>query len=231
MTSGEDDTTWDAGLIPLASIGDFVWEDTNGDGIQDAGELGVGGVTVDLYDGGGNFIATTTTAADGSYGFADLVPGDYYVDFTLPGGYMFSPQDQGGDDTVDSDADTTTGVAATTTLSPGENDTTWDAGLTPLASIGDFVWNDVNADGIQDAGELGIGGVTVDLYDGGGNFIATTTTAADGSYSFTNLVPGDYYVDFTTPAGYDPSPQDQGGDDTVDSDADTGFWRNGRNHT
>ena len=44
--------------------------------------------------------------------------------------------------------------------------------------------------------EVGVGGVTVDLYDGGGNFVATTTTAADGSYNFTNLTPGDYYVDF-----------------------------------
>ena len=220
MVSGEDDPTWDAGLIPLASIGDYVWEDINADGIQDAGEAPIGGVTVDLYDGGGNFVATTTTAADGSYGFTDLIPGDYYVDFTLPVGYMFSPQDQGGDDTVDSDADTTTGETAVTTLDPGENDPTWDAGLIPLASIGDFVWSDLNADGIQDAGEPGIGGVTVDLYDGGGNFVATTTTAADGSYGFTNLVPGDYYVDFIAPAGYSSSPQDQGGDDTADSDAD-----------
>ena len=221
LTAGENDITWDAGFIPLASIGDFVWEDLNADGIQDAGELGIGGVTVDLYDGGGNFVATTTTAADGSYGFTDLVPGDYYVDFTAPVGYVASPQDQGGDDTVDSDADTTSGETIVTTLVPGENDPTWDAGFYQLASIGDYVWSDLNADGIQDAGELGVGGVTVDLYDGGGNFVATTTTAADGSYSFTNLIPGDYYVDFTLPSGYMFSPQDQGGDDSVDSDADT----------
>ncbi|MFT3893585.1 MAG: SdrD B-like domain-containing protein [Anaerolineales bacterium] len=65
------------------------------------------------------------------------------------------------------------------------------------ASIGDFVWLDADADGVQDAGEVGVGGVTVQLYSSTGTLIGTTTTAADGSYNFTGLTPGDYYVQFT----------------------------------
>jgi hypothetical protein len=57
------------------------------------------------------------------------MPGDYYVEFVTPDGYVFSPQDQGADDTIDSDADPATGMTACTTLEPGENDITWDAGL------------------------------------------------------------------------------------------------------
>ncbi|MCB9296617.1 MAG: hypothetical protein H6559_26410 [Lewinellaceae bacterium] len=55
--------------------------------------------------------------------------------------------------------------------------------------MGDFVWSDTDADGIQDAGEPGIGGVTVNLRTAAARFLASTTTAPDGSYSFTNLAP------------------------------------------
>jgi hypothetical protein len=208
-------------LLP-ASLGDFVWYDTNLNGIQDLGEPGIDGVTVNLYDVSGNLVDTTTTSGGGIYGFTNLTPGNYLVEFILPAGFVFSPQDQGGDDTVDSDADTTTGRTTLTTLTPGENDLTWDAGMYEIpASIGDFVWNDANANGIQESGEPGIDGVTVNLYDVSGNLVATTTTSGGGIYGFTGLTPGDYYVAFTLPAGFVFSPQNQGGNDAVDSDADT----------
>lgn len=345
LTSNETDLTWDAGLVgegAPASIGDVVWEDLNADGIQDDGEPGIEGVTVTLYDIGGNEQDNTTTAADGSYSFTELDPGDYYLVFDQPAGYLVSPANAGADD-VDSDADSIFGGDSNrrrtsfTQLSAGENDTTWDAGYYrvgsigdtvwqdddangaqnggeagipdvtvilsdsegnvvattvtdadgnylfedvlagdytvsvdpstlptglgqsydlngPLddmasvslpaggtnlevdfgyapenllvASIGDRVWNDTNSDGIQDDGEPGIGGVTVTLYDADDNEIGSTTTAADGSYSFTDLVPGDYYLIFTGPGGYEASPQDANGNsqDSADSDAhpDTG---------
>ncbi|MEN8006801.1 MAG: SdrD B-like domain-containing protein [Candidatus Krumholzibacteriota bacterium] len=114
---------------PLACLGDYVWHDINEDGIQDAGEAGVEGVTVYLMDCQGGELASTTTDASGYYLFCELEPGDYNVKFMLPAGYVFSPQDQGGDDALDSDADPVTGVAACTTLDPGEHDMTWDAGI------------------------------------------------------------------------------------------------------
>jgi fimbrial isopeptide formation D2 family protein/uncharacterized repeat protein (TIGR01451 family) len=221
LTSGEDDLTWDVGLFQPASIGDFVWDDTNGDGIQDPGETGLVNVTVNLYDGAGNLVTTTTTAADGSYLFADLAPGDYATEFIAPTGYTISPQNQGGDETADSDADPASGRTALVTLGSGDNYTDLDAGMnSTTASIGDFVFNDLNADGIQDAGETGIGNVAVNLYDAAGHVVNTTTTAADGSYSFAGLQPGDYSVEFVPPAGYSISPQNQGGDDAADSDVD-----------
>ncbi|MBK9462535.1 MAG: carboxypeptidase regulatory-like domain-containing protein [Sphingobacteriales bacterium] len=63
---------------------------------------------------------------------------------------------------------------------------------------------DTNGDGIQDAGEPGVSGVTVTLYDANGDVLATTTTDASGAYSFTNLPPDTYQVGFTLPAGYEP---------------------------
>ncbi|WP_185154601.1 SdrD B-like domain-containing protein, partial [Flavilitoribacter nigricans] len=221
LESGDNYTDLDAGILTGASIGDYVWEDLNGDGIQDAGEPGVGGVTVTLLDGDGATVGTTTTAADGSYSFTDLEPGDYSVVFSdLPMGYDFTDQDAGGNDALDSDANPVDGSTATVTLESGDNYTDLDAGILTGASLGDYVWEDLNGDGIQDAGEPGVGGVTVTLLDGDGATVGTTTTAADGSYSFTNLEPGDYSVVFSDlPMGYNFTDQDAGGNDALDSDA------------
>ncbi|MBP7533650.1 MAG: DUF11 domain-containing protein, partial [Chitinophagales bacterium] len=53
--------TPDCSTTQTASLGNYVWYDTNNDGIQDATETGVDGVTVTLYDGNGDVVATTTT--------------------------------------------------------------------------------------------------------------------------------------------------------------------------
>lgn len=112
-----------------AAIGDRVWYDNNMNGIQDDGELGAPDVVVQLLDCDGNVLDEMLTDIDGYYLFSGLVPGNYLIRFFPPEGYMFTYQDQGNDDAVDSDADQTTGVAWCTTLEPGETDLTWDAGL------------------------------------------------------------------------------------------------------
>ncbi len=222
LEAGENDLTWDAGIYMLASIGNFVWEDLNLNGVQDSGEAGVAGVTVNLKDGTGAIVGTMTTDSNGSYVFENLVPGDYSVEVVKPAGYEFTLKDQvsADGDYVDSDADPATGAMVVTTLEAGENDLTWDAGIYRPASIGNFVWEDLNRNGVQDSGEPGIAGVTVNLKDGTGAIVDTMTTDNNGYYMFENLVPGDYSVEVIKPAGYEFAPQHQGGDDYVDSDAD-----------
>ena len=77
-----------------------------------------------------------------------------------------------------------------------------------LGDIGDRIWVDANGDGIQDLDEAGIDGVTVYLFDGAGNLIASTVTSNDGTYLFSGLKAGDYkvVVDASTlPEGFEPT--------------------------
>lgn len=127
-SSNNGDLTCAPTVVP-AKIGDRVWFDTDKDGKQDANENGVSGVTVRLYDCNNVLKGTTTTNATGYYFFNNLVPGDYYVEFVLPSGHVFTLKDQGVDDTKDSDADVVTGKTACTNLSNGEEDLSWDAGI------------------------------------------------------------------------------------------------------
>jgi hypothetical protein len=299
----------------VGSIGNFVWFDSDKDGIQDAGEAAVEGVVVSLYEGetcSGEPIAELITDADGKYLFEDLLEGTYCVEFDLPAAYLFSPADQGSDDELDSDA-----AVQVVALAEGEDDLSVDAGLVGgdivfekettvetetmfdfvfngteevsladgesatfhvpggtysitelavdgwellsilcgdidteidlssgtvslfvppggsvactflndeiedlLGVIGDFVWNDTNENGIQDQGEAGIAGVTVELFDADTDvLVLSTATDANGIYIFGNVPEGSYYLQFTGPAGWEFTLVDQGSSDLADSDA------------
>jgi hypothetical protein len=161
-------------------------------------------------------VGTTTTAANGIYNFADLIPGDYLVMFIAPTGYIPSPQDVGANDALDSDADINTGEAVYTTLVPDEDDLTWDAGYIPLTSIGDRVWLDSDNDGRQDGGEPGFPTSpsaagwqrhSIDTTHGCQRFICLKTCRRASA------------IEIVPPADHVFSPQNVGSDDG-DSDAD-----------
>jgi hypothetical protein len=135
-------------------------------------------------------IATTTTAGDGNYTFANLAPGTYtvkVVSSTLPA--ASTP-------TFDLDG-TATAHTAAFTLTAGQNRTDVDFGYRGTLSIGDRVWNDANGNAVQDSTETGINGVTVQLLSGS-TVIATTTTNSSGNYTFGSLVAGTYTVKIVT---------------------------------
>ncbi|MFC7539016.1 SdrD B-like domain-containing protein [Siccirubricoccus deserti] len=219
LASGEFNGTLDAGFYRPASLGDYVFEDRNANGVQDSGEAGIAGVTVELLDATGAVVATTITGSAGAYRFTGLVPGTYSTRFVTPDGYVPTVANQGSDDAADSDA--VGGVTQQVTLASGEFNGTLDAGFYRPASLGDYVFEDRNANGIQDSGEAGIAGVTVELLDATGAVVATTTTGSAGAYMFSSLVPGEYSVHFVTPFGYVPTVANQGSDDAKDSDANS----------
>lgn len=118
------------------TLGDFVWHDMNADGIQGDGENGLPGVLVHLFDSSDHLVGSTTTGGNGEYSFDSLPSGNYYLEFNPLMGYVFSPQDQGGDDSLDSDANPANGKTGLVSLISGENNISVDAGLLP--SIGEL---------------------------------------------------------------------------------------------
>ena len=223
-----------------AELGDFVWTDTDGDGMQDPDEPGVSGVTVYLKDSLGMIIDTTVTDTAGEYLFTGLVPGEYSVQFVLPDGLTWTTTNAAGvDDAEDSDADPAMdGMTDPVTLGVGESNRTLDAGVLPeddnSSELGDYVWFDANRNGIQDdivdfmtgenlGPEMPVEGVVMILLDGEGNPLGPRdTTDENGFYLFTGLPAGDYIVRTDSASfpdrEYVVTDRDQGGDDTVDSD-------------
>ncbi|MEM1486171.1 SdrD B-like domain-containing protein [Oscillospiraceae bacterium PP1C4] len=208
LATNETLTTINAGIVSTTqgSIGQFVWEDLNENGIYDAGEPGVNGVTVELYDSNKSYLATTVTANNSSsqpgyYSFSDLAAGSYYVKFVPHGNFMLTQQQAGQPNgSKPNPADGFTNAIA---LAMNETLTTINAGIvsTTQGSIGQFVWEDLNENGIYDTGEPGVNGVTVELYDSNKSYLATTVTANSSSsqpgyYSFSDLAAGSYYVKF-----------------------------------
>lgn len=216
---------------PTLTMGDFVWYDINGNGLQDAGEPGIQGITVKLYADNnadnipdGAALATTTTNASGAYSFTNFCTGRYIITVTLPNGYVNTITTGTSADPNNETPNDNNGVAVyntneirTNSINLIANNIRIDFGLRGTGSIGDFVWHDINGNGIQDTGEPGIQGVTVTLtYPNGFQF--TTTTNNAGNYLFSNLIPGTYTVTFSTPTGYNPSPAKVGTNDNIDSD-------------
>ena len=184
------------------------FSDLNANGLRDTGEPGLAGWTIRLAGGPHAINQTTTTGANGAYAFANLEPGVYTVTETPQAGWAQTYPAAPGAHSVTLVSQSVTNI---------------NFGNTRLASIGDYVWLDLNRNGIQDASEAGVQGVTVELFKLiAGNWVSqgTQLTNASGNYLFGNLMAGSYYVRFQLPTGYVFTLRDQGGDDTRDSDAD-----------
>ena len=217
----------DAGYIKYVFIGDYVWEDDNGNGVQDGVENGVPNINVTLIRTLDDLtIATVATNASGYYIFDDksfVPPGEYYLSFELPAGYVFVDKDSGADN-VDSDAEST-GFTDNFIILSGATTNIWDAGIFKPVLIGDQCWRDQNTNGLQDAGEFVMPNVEVWLYRASDNTqMDYEVTDVNGLYYFGTdevIKPGEYYVKFGIPASFDITIKDAGADN-IDSDADQG---------
>ena len=187
-----------------ASLSGHVYVDANDSGAFDSGETALAGVVVTLTgtnDLNAAVSLTATTATDGSYSFIQLRPGTYTLTETQPANYLI------GTSSVGSQGGTLgSGQIASIALTSGTVGTGNDFAELVPASLSGYVYVDANNNGSFDAGESAIVGAKVTLSgtnDQGTAVNLTSTTAAGGAYSFSNLRPGTYTLTETRPGRID----------------------------
>jgi hypothetical protein len=161
------------GLVPLPTIVGTAFLDANGNGVLDSGEAAAAGLTVQLTGPGGS-VTTTTTAADGSYGFFGLAAGSYTVKEIPAAGFV-----------------TTSNPGTITITGPSDPGRAGvNLGNFKTFAIFGSAFNDANGNRTQDAGELGLAGVTIHLVNAvNGDVYGITTTDSSGNYLFADVGP------------------------------------------
>ena len=194
-----------------------VYYDANDSSSYTDGEEGFKDITVELLRPDGSVVATTTTDADGNYSFTRLAAGDYTVKVTKAGAIADLTQTEDPDATKDS----TSGTVTLNAGNPVQENINF--GYVKKHAISGTVYLDQNRDKTKDGGDIAQSGVTVKLVDASGAVVATTTTDADGNYSFTGLNDGTYtvQVDKTGPLASTEQTEDPSGNGDSRSQAIT----------
>jgi hypothetical protein len=225
LADGDAHLTADFGYNGNAAIGDRVWWDINGDGVQDADEPGLVGIEVTTTFAGPNgsfgdsddLVFTSTTGTDGAYLVPNAPEGEYTVAVT--GGAPL-----GMAETYDEDSLTTAPDGVTAVTLGATPHLTADFGYSGTGSIGDLVYLDHDGDGAFGAGDQGLAGIDVTLTWAGpdadfgtpDDITLETVTDATGAYLFTGLPAGEFRVtldDGDLPPGLTPTADPDGGDD------------------
>jgi large repetitive protein len=215
VNPGQLISDYSAGLVKLSSLGDFVWYDKNGDGIQSSGEEGITNVKVTLFDGyTKKALFNTITDSLGNYEFTDILPGVYYLQYQFSSDWVITTFKQGSN-SKDSDVDNTYGYGTTglIQLVPGVTNRNWDLGLYKCVIVSGSVWLDKNVDGIFNDKEKGKNGVTVyvinslnkKVIDSVKTKVNPNNTLEDGYYISNCLKPGKYFIRFEVSEFYEAS--------------------------
>ena len=199
-------------LNPAGQVGDYLWNDLDGDRAQDAGEAGIPGVTVELRNSSNTVIATDVTDVNGFYLF-EGVRGNTATSYSVTVLTSTVPNFAGATHTKDRDSGAANGNnnSGTFSINYADGVTTSDDVLdadfgyrwaTPI--VRGSVWHDWNRNGATspDTGEEGIGSVTVVAYTNNGSCTpgvdcasaGSTTTDSSGNFTLTGLSVGNYYI-------------------------------------
>lgn len=203
----ESDSALDLALVQLGSLSGAVW---NMDGsLRDAE-----GLEISLLDETGKTLQKTSSDSEGRFRFGRLLPIPYLIKAQLPEQYRFARQvDTASRPSVilsDSvGAESSTGQSGPIKLEMGEHKAGQDIGMGAMGRLGDYAWLDLDKDGMQDAGEPGIPGIVISLYQYG-SLSEEATTDAYGRYLFTSLFPGSYILQVTMPPELQPTIRQSG---------------------
>ena len=152
LAMGERLTLETITAVETATVGGRAWQDQNADGVMDAQEPALPGVTVALLDENGGVAAEQTVGEDGRYSFRLIRSGCYSLRFTLPGGELFADQSGEAGGSCVAPVEGSTAATAPMTLEGGQKIDSLNLGAIEAAQIGDTVWLDKNGNGLQDYG-------------------------------------------------------------------------------
>ncbi len=194
VTAGEKKQLAVGAVIP-GSISGVVYMDDNFNGVMDEGEEAASGITVTLTDERGETVATDKTNGQGLYEFKQINPGEYRVSLTARKGYGFT---QTGAGSVVVNQGDGLGVSEAFRLGMAEEKTGLNCGMIVPALVEGVVWRDDNDNGVRDAGEGGMTGVTVRLLAENGTW-EETKPDEKGQFSFDAVTPGTYRLAYVLP--------------------------------
>ena len=176
------------GYIKKHAISGNVYLDQNRDKTKNTGDIDLSGVTVKLLDKDGNVVGTTTTDKDGNYSFTGLNDGTYTVQVDKTGPLADKEQ------TEDPSGKTDSRSQAITFTRTDPDVTNVNFGYAEDYTVSGTVYKDKDRSESLNNSEPGFDGITVNLLGEDGQVVATTTTKADGTYSFSKLPAGKYTV-------------------------------------
>ena len=170
-----------------AQVKGRMFDDVNGNGIEDVGEAALVGVSIELRTPTGIVLTAATTNTLGDYVFNNVAQGDYILAITDTAGLLTNRY-------------LTTGIVSPVSLTgllPGSVSTV-NFGYRIGSRIGDLIFDDTNANGLLDIGEVGLPNVSVVLQQGGVTVYSTTTNNT-GNYLFEGVASGAYSLIVTNP--------------------------------
>jgi len=182
-------------------VSGYVYHDRNDNGLREAGEQAIAGVTITLRNQSGHVLETTVTDATGYYEFTGLLAGTYQLVETQPTSWLDGQDTPGSVDGVTTALFTQNDLLSAQ-LRWGSTGTNFNFGELLPGSIQGLVFADIDRDSVFDATEYPLAGVTIELLNSAGAVVGTTHTNSDGRYQFTQLAPGTYAVRETQPDGY-----------------------------
>jgi protocatechuate 3,4-dioxygenase beta subunit len=184
--SGQNHTGLNFGNFKSLTISGQVFNDLNGDGIQETGEGGLSGVTVLLENGSGSILSHTMTDSNGDYNFPGQGPGTYQVQIPADSGLI----------------QTTANLPAFSAVSQ-MNVSNLNIGVAVPAAVAGVVFNDLNGDGTREPGEQGLAGWTVEVLNKSGQVVGQYQTVDSGGiYLIGGLRPGSYVVSESLQSGW-----------------------------
>ena len=214
-----------------ATLGNLVWEDMNGDGIQNLGEPGIPKVIVKLFDDNHVLQDIKMTNQKGFFQFKNLEAGDYKLEFERPDGYEFTFCSLSTSSNSDSDVNWNKTKNITSTeiihLAAGEKNLSIDAGMFKCVPLGEMVWFDLNRNNVKDLDESGINGLSVQVFRKENEtwtqwdevFTGNISNAsADEGLFRTCVPPGEYFLKFDMPLESFANVEPFAGDLLTDSD-------------